>query len=57
MQRGKIALGYYVTNIFLLKKLLFRNPSQKVEKTAYFCENDDAEFEKEVFCTLDLILP
>jgi hypothetical protein len=27
MQRGKIALGYYVTNIFLLQKLLFRNPS------------------------------
>jgi hypothetical protein len=27
MQREKTALGYFVTNIFLLQKLLFRNPS------------------------------
>jgi hypothetical protein len=27
MQREKTALEYFVTNIFLLQKLLFRNPS------------------------------
>jgi hypothetical protein len=30
MQREKTALGYFVTNIFLLQKLLFRNPSWEI---------------------------
>jgi hypothetical protein len=31
MLREKTALEYYVTNIFLSQKLLFRNPSKKIK--------------------------
>jgi hypothetical protein len=48
MQREKTALEYFVTNIFLLQKFLFRNPSLKFKNSFFRLEISVAERNREI---------